>query len=189
MPLIDKTYFVGELNIPNTGNAAILERLNFFIAKYEVEFLKKVFGTALYNAYATGIVVTPTPDQIWVDLRDGKEYLLNSDNYNWFGLRNETTKQSPIANYVYYWWLRSDTTPKPDDGEEAKAYYERRNQSMIRAWNELSTWLLGERRHGYFYASGLLGFLNSNRLVYEDWKDFTGYKLYRDFAPINSMNL
>jgi hypothetical protein len=187
MPLIDKSYFVGELNIPNTGNTAVSERLDLFIAKYEQELLKTIFGTALYNAYTAGIAAV-TPDQIWKDLRDGKEYLLNSDSYKWIGLRDATTKQSPIANYVYYWWMRSDNSAKPDAAEEQQAYYEQRNRSMARAWNELSFWLLGERR-GYFYASGLLGFLNQNGLVYGDWKDFTGYGMYRHFAPINTMNI
>jgi hypothetical protein len=189
MPLIDKTYFVGELNIPGTGNAAISERLDLFISKYEKDFLKKVLGTALYNTYTTGIAVTPTPNQIWIDLRDGKDYQVGDVTYSWFGFANATTKQSPIANYVYYWWMRSDTSAKPDDAEQQAAYYERRNGSMARAWNEMSRWVLGENRYGYLYSSGLLGFLRTNSSVYGDWKDFTGYNIYREFAPINLMNL
>jgi hypothetical protein len=187
MPIIDKTYFVGELNIPDTGDPAVEERLNFFIAKYEVEFLRKIFGQALYNAYVAGIAVTPTPDPIWTDLRDGKEYIVNSNNYKWFGLRNETTKQSPIANYVYYWWLRSDTKAKPDNAEDQRAYYEQRNQSMVRAWNEMSYWITGER-HNYYYASGLIGFLNQST-AYPAWTAVDGFRTFREFAPINTMNL
>ena len=49
--LIDTSYFVGELNIPNTDSPAILERLTWFINKYEVEILRDVLGTDLYRAF------------------------------------------------------------------------------------------------------------------------------------------
>src|SRR3954471_2443196 len=113
MSLIDKTYFVGEINIPDTDNPAVEERLNFFIAKYEEEFLKTVLGYSLWSSYTTGIAVTPTPDVIWTNLRDGVEYLVSEKTYKYRGLYNPTLKLSPIANYVYYWWMRSDNHAKP----------------------------------------------------------------------------
>jgi hypothetical protein len=183
MPLIDKTYFIGEINIPDTGNPAVEERLNFFIAKYEEEFLKTVLGYSLYNAYVAGIAVDP-PDVIWTDLRDGKEYIVGDLTYKYRGFVNTSKKLSPIADYVYYWWTRSDTKAKPDDAQQQAAYYGQRNSSMIRAWNEMALWVQ-EMTH----------FLNNNALIYPEWQIVNWYTAYYHnsitdlMRPINSMNL
>lgn len=184
MPLIDKTYFVGEINIPDTGSPAVEERLNFFIAKYEPEFLKISLGYSLYGAYVNGIAVLPTPDVIWTDLRDGKEYIVGETTYKYRGLRDATAKLSPIANYVYYWWRRDDVKAKPDDAQDAQVYYNQRNQSMSRAWNEMGDWV-----------QELTHFLNNNTLVYPEWQIVNIYTAYYNnsitdlMRPINNMNL
>jgi hypothetical protein len=73
---IDETYFVGELTIPNTDQTPVLERLQWFIKKYEPIFLQKLFGYAFYKAFVAGINVTPptTPDQRYLDILYGCEY-------------------------------------------------------------------------------------------------------------------
>jgi hypothetical protein len=74
--LIDKSYFVGDLNIPNTGDLPVSERLTWFIQKYEPEFLLKLLGYPLYKVFIAGLAVTPpaTPDQRFIDILYGKEY-------------------------------------------------------------------------------------------------------------------
>ena len=71
--LINSTYFIGDCNVPNTDNAAVVEALNFFISKYEPELLQKSLGYSFYKAFYNGIT-TPIIDQRWIDLIYGVEY-------------------------------------------------------------------------------------------------------------------
>jgi len=73
MSLIDKTYFVGELNIPNTNKPDVEERLTWFIEKHERPFLEQLLGVKLYQAFVNGLIA-PTVDQRWTDLIQGKVY-------------------------------------------------------------------------------------------------------------------
>jgi hypothetical protein len=73
MSLIDVSYFVQELQLPNTDQLAVSERLTGFISKYEPEFLQKLFGYPLYKAFVAGMAITP-PDQRFLDILYGKEY-------------------------------------------------------------------------------------------------------------------
>jgi hypothetical protein len=89
MSLIDISYFVGELNIPNTDQQPVRERLDRAILKYEQEFLRKLLGYPLYKTFVTGLQVVPpaTPDQRILDILYGKEYT-NLQGYltQWRGL-------------------------------------------------------------------------------------------------------
>lgn len=76
MSFIDASYFVGELDIPNSGEQAIAERITLFINKYEPLFLQKLMGYPLYKAFITGLNVVPpaTPDIRWLNILYGAEY-------------------------------------------------------------------------------------------------------------------
>lgn len=86
MSLIDRTYFVGELNIPNTSQAAIGSAVDLFIERYEDLFLNEVLGYTLYKALKAGLQVAPIA-QKWTDLIEGIEYtdLANKTRF-WKGL-------------------------------------------------------------------------------------------------------
>jgi hypothetical protein len=71
MSLIDVSYFVGELNIPNTGTLPIQERLNWHIQKYETEFLQKLMGYPLWKAFTA---VNPPTDARLLNLLNGAEF-------------------------------------------------------------------------------------------------------------------
>ncbi len=86
MSLIDRTYFIGELNIPNTDTPAIGELLDWFIEKYEEKFLTDVLGYSLYKALKAGLQVLPV-DQKWTDLIEGVEYTdIHNKTCYWKGL-------------------------------------------------------------------------------------------------------
>jgi hypothetical protein len=53
--LIDTSYFVGELNIPNTDSPAVVEKLTWFINKYEVDILRDILGVDLYRAFMNAL--------------------------------------------------------------------------------------------------------------------------------------
>jgi hypothetical protein len=75
--LIDRTYFIGELNIPNANgtanNNAVPALTDWFIEKYEEKFLKELLGHELYKALKAGMLEDPVP-QKWTDLIEGVEY-------------------------------------------------------------------------------------------------------------------
>lgn len=113
MPFIDNTYFKGRIyladiqtgNSPVVGNTVTVD----YIALYEPEYLKKALGYNMYKAFTDGLAVIPTPEQRWIDLRDGKEYTVNDVTYKWNGFKN-SEKVSPIAYYVYCQYLDTQAT-------------------------------------------------------------------------------
>lgn len=83
MAFIDKSYFIGELNLPRTSNALVEERLTHFIEKYETDLLEKILGFELYAAFIAG-VQEDTIEQRWTDLLFGTTYC--DGKHRWKGL-------------------------------------------------------------------------------------------------------
>lgn len=132
MPLIDASYFIGGINLPNISQPAVLENLDVFINKYEKKFLKLLLGDALYDLFIAGIAEDPIAE-IWTDL---KSLLVNSQD-----------KESPIANYVYYYYTRDRATqtvgmgevkPSGENGSIASPV-----TKQVRAWNEMVDFVRG----------------------------------------------
>lgn len=98
MSFIDASYFVAELNIPNSGDLPVSERITWFIEKYEPEFLQKLMGYPLYKAFVAGmnVALPATPPQRLLDLLYGKEYA-DFQGYiqKWKGL---IVTDSPVFN-------------------------------------------------------------------------------------------
>ena len=165
MPLINSTFFITEINIPNRDRAGVLEPLNNMIAKREPELLTGLMGYGLYKAFIAGLAILPTPEQRMVELRDGKEYVVNGVAHKWKGLViiDGLRKEALSANYVYYWFLRSGATLTTGVGEattnteNAGRVSPARKQS--RAWNEMVYW-----------AHELTHFLVHNLETYPEYK-------------------
>lgn len=106
MALIDFTYFQGELIVPNLvgtlgTHIATQSNLQWFINKYEVDYLNKLLGKDMAATFLTAL--DDNPDQKWIDLKD---QIIDSVN-----------KYSPITNYVYYFYRRSTHTNFSMSGE------------------------------------------------------------------------
>ena len=105
--LTDSSYFVREISIPNiegtapvvTANIALL---NGFISVREPEYLTALMGKAMYDEFVIGLEVV-TPDAKWTALQGL--------------LMNPTTKESAIADYVFYWFQRNAITRNSGSGE------------------------------------------------------------------------
>jgi hypothetical protein len=150
MSLIDSTYFVDEILIAGLENTvdSTGSKLSSFITKYEARFLKELLGKDLYNAFITGLEEDPI-QQKWLDLKNE--------------LVNDTTKESPIANYVYYYYSRNKATetvgfgeiqPNTENGIMANAV-----QKQTRAWNEMVDW-----------NKQVIDFINDNISDYPEFK-------------------
>lgn len=131
-------YFQGTLYLPNLRTitpepvgigrmlVAVAENsLDWYIDKYEREFLVRLLGVDLYNAFVEG--------------------LQESDNEKWQRLRDkiyDTSGQYPYsaaANYVYWQIMRNGVTTTTMKGEVVPEQDYAKNasaqQKLVDAWN------------------------------------------------------
>ena len=107
--LIDKTYFVADLLIPNIATETdVSDLMDLYIARYQKKILVDLLGQDLYLAFETGLAAT-SPEQKWLDLRDGKTYTIEYDgadySIHWNGLVNDD-KESLLAYFTYFYFVR-----------------------------------------------------------------------------------
>lgn len=192
MALIDQTYFVADLQVANTSNDAILERLQFFIDKYEPELLQDILGYPLWRLLFLELEANEDDSLATLSTRfdkivNGVEYIGQDDKlHKWRGLifHNEegNLKQSMIANYVYWHWLKDQNTQTVGLGEVAtqaqNAILVSPMKKMNRAWNEMSR-----------MVAELFYFLQSNRDDYPEWTDTNWILRQRFFAPQNQFGI
>jgi hypothetical protein len=176
--LIDQTYFVGNLNIPGSESDPVLETLLWFIAKHEPVFLQKVLGYSLYKVYKAD-----ASDARIVAILSGAEYTDYNGNLRMLApLVNTTTKESPIANYVYYWYMRNKATITTGVSE-AKGVSENTvsvspRQKMISAWNEMHNWMLDFL--DFMYVKNL-----ASPQVYPEFTDINHYEAAKSLGFMN----
>lgn len=267
MPLIDRSYFVDELNIVKTDETPVQEFLDALIQKRETELLKDILSYPLYKSFLAGLALDPVPQQ-WTNLLLGCEYTdrfnrlqywrglvsappalinavdeatntsyvaissdvdtqtipvpaafvgrtwtvskrpigqLRTDEYDvsddgesvafttpvtlndtYFFYCNDLSleqstgdiKQSLIANYVYYWYVRANVSQASGTGNEVVANMENSiingaHVKMQRAWNEMTDQIYE-----------LIDFLDSNRTTYTDWQWQYRYRILENYRHI-----
>lgn len=130
--LIDKTYFHTELFISNITESSEVEQaraaeLQRFIDKYEPIYMNNVLGETLYSEFLAGLALNPIPAK-WTALK---------------ALFVDTSKLlSPIASYVYFYYMRNHATETTAAGEVTSVTENGEvvgaNYKMVRAYNEAS---------------------------------------------------
>lgn len=179
--LINSSYFIGERNIPNTSQTEVQERLTWFINKYEPQFLLTLFGYEMYKAYEAVSTQSPLPSP-WLELFGGTEYTLNGKTVKWWGLVDATSKRSPIANYIYYHFMRDAETTTTGVGEvktnPENAVLVSAARKAVLAWNEISD-----------SVCGMISYLNENKSLYAGWEHQNVWSLRRTFRNINAFDL
>lgn len=182
--LIDESFFRGEINIPNSTNPAILERINWFIQKYEPLCLGQILGYNLHTAFIAGLASVPQ-NPLMVKIKDGTVYTTNYNrDYKWIGLVDSTLKQSLIANFVYFYYMKDDTSKTTNLGtnipKQELAVSVSPAEKMIRAWNEFSK-----------QARELRDYLNANSVKASyptyNFYDYCNTTFYT--RPINSFDI
>lgn len=136
-------YFVGELLVPNITGATPVAQANaislqWFIIKYEPEFMKGLLGEELYEQFVDGLDVGEgvTPLAKWTDLRDRIFQTVTIDGQPYYF--------SPAAGYVYYHIMRDMISATTAAGEvkqktTGSAGSVTNTMKMVRAWNEMNT--------------------------------------------------
>jgi len=166
--LIDVSFFVGDINIPNTSKPEIEESLNLFIAKHEKQLLKQMLGYELWTSFDEDDTT-----QRFVDLIDGIG--------EWQGLVyniSDTVKGSLIAYYVYCYWIKDKqiwnsgigtVRPKGDSAEIMPIY-----MKYMEAWNTCSAQM------GEFVI-----YMENNLDIYPEWSPVDLWML----RPVNDFDL
>lgn len=146
--IIDYTFFQDGLLLvdgalalaaPSPTNEGIAHRIESFIEKYEPEYLCKLLGEELYN-----------------------DFLVNGESAKWDEFKkllvkeSSLAKASPIANYVYFFMVRSSQSTATlngvkTDGDENIVSPQRK---MVWVWNDMVymnrkiyVWLCKNFRH------------------------------------------
>lgn len=133
--------FVGENAIAQVEQPNVAAEVNLFIDKYEPEYLHKVLGLALFDAYTAGIIAE---DPIYIALRDGGTYISYAELRRYEGLK------PGIINYVYYHYIRNHVTYTTGTGEKAINNPVDSTHKQVRAWNDM----VEHNRGLYWYALG-----------------------------------
>lgn len=180
MTILDATYFQGELSLPGIRRdevpagivAAIttevgVNSLEYFIAKYEPEFLKKLLGKTLYEAFSAGMKEDPIQDK-WDELKKALYWAEGKFQF------------APAANYVYFYTradLRSITSPLGEKrGESDYARDIDEAEKLVRAWNNMVD-MVKEFRCGF---------------MVENWDDYEEYGICTcpvTFEKINTFGI
>lgn len=142
MSTINTSYFYADLSIAQISQAEISAAVTEFIDSKERELLIRLLGYELFKAYTAGILVST---QKYKDIRDGKEYtdsLGRLSKWNGLAFTVGTSKKSPIANYVYWHYIRDNYTFTTGSSEKKTdiAINASPDAKLVRAWNEMVRW-------------------------------------------------
>ena len=109
--------FVGSINLPNSSPSTPEgEALALAIAKYEQEYLSKMFGYALAKDIQDSLIPPAATSGVIYDLINGKEFTDKLYRPNkWIGFR--VIGQNAIANYIYCKFKNTNRTITAGIGE------------------------------------------------------------------------
>lgn len=150
-------FLVRPYRIPNLQEAKDFQD---YLESKEAEILKSLLGPVMYDDF----IVQPIVEQRWVDLRDGAEYSLYSEDYIYPGIKQF------LIPAVYADWLADSYDKHTDTGI---VVHTKENTELIspslrisRAWNHFVS-LVGDSVN---YENTLWGFLKANEEDYPEWK-------------------
>ena len=168
MSLIDYTYFqtgrVVIYNLAGTGdiNRSIQEEVDKYVAIFEKKCLKRLLGNDLYDAFIAGLAESSVETR-WSAL---KGLLIDYQN-----------KLSPIASYVWYWWLVDHQTVQVAGAQTKFNASDSENaintQQIVDVYNDM----VDEFQDVYDY-------IEENSDIYPEWENDAF-----DFAKINVFDI
>ena len=174
--IINQSFFVRDIVVPNSNTTPIVERLNLFISKYEKECLLKILGYPLYKVFET------ESSQRMTDLLYGSEYTdVNGDLQLYQGLVHDEN-DSLIANYIYYFFQQNSATVSTGistvkmNAEAGTSVSP--EEKMVFAWNYFSS-----------EVQSMCSFLWSKK---DDYPEFSAHQLAKTIdlsRPINIFDI
>lgn len=178
MIILDSTYFQGELHIAgltkrstSVGVSSIIQAVNentleWYAAKYEIEFLNKVLHQKLAKNFIAGL--SGSDPEIWVEMKKALVVEIGVFSY------------SPIANYVYFYLSRRGRTQTTMKGEVKATQDYAVNvddaDKLSKIWNDMY----------YNVKDFYLNFLKPNWNTYKSYADRFPCN---DFETINALDV
>lgn len=160
--IIDTSYFVEDIELPNVGQPEITQKVTNSIKTYEKEVLIDLLGYPLYKEL-TGAVYVDGDASKWDKLVNGEEFSFVVNGLTittkWEGLKG-FEKKSLIAYFVYFMHRRKEATYMAGVGTENKADTENSSMDDLHPkltyiWNEfLKMYGDGYFNHGAAVADG-----------------------------------
>jgi hypothetical protein len=211
MYLINETYFIKELSVPNINemDADNLTILTQYVDEFARKLLKDALGYDLFKELDTNItsgVLNVGAPQKWLDLVNGCEYTKDGKTYKWNGLifTEGFHKSSLLAKFVFYHWLKDNVTTITGTGEKSmksvNADSVNSNQRLVTVWNDFvseyqgsntrfpTIWYKGATKVIDWFGSGeslgyvsLIQFLTDNETNYPD-ANLATYSLQNQFG-------
>lgn len=174
--ILDYTYFQGKLALPNVRhgshndlsnvlNIVGTQSLEWFIAKYEPEFLRNLLGDKLFNAFKEGREQQPT-SQKWIDLEKALYW------------QDGIYKFSPAANYVYF-FIKENLISQTTVHGEKRGTMDYGADSVNETDKQVSAWYDMCKMIEDFYR-----FMRDNMNSY----DGLGFA-YKDLKLVNEFNI
>ena len=176
MSLIDSTYFVNEINLPE----GTYNTIQAHIDRYEREILIQLLGYDLYKliaAYDAG-----ASEQRIIDIVEGKEYREGDYMVKWNGLINDELV-SILSYYVFIKYLENNTAsfvntavvvPGAENGEVLSP------AGLIQRASGLLSELAGYPGQS-IYTGSLYNFMVAHQSDYPEWL-FDEYKTVNMFG-------
>lgn len=134
MQLIDLSYFHSNLWIPNNDHPDSYELFKSTRTWYEKRFLNMLLGEDL-KARLLNELIKPNPHEKFVEMKNL--------------LVNEQEKTSPIANYVYWFYINRLLRECSENGGILDLYSKKEllniKVNAASVWNQMADWVIDTR--------------------------------------------
>lgn len=161
----------------------MVNSFNQFITEQEADCLKTLLGESFYDAFVQGLAVTPTPDQRWIDLRDGVKYIGPNGQikYRWVGMKKL------MRPYIVAMWTKASydsnsgigvVVPKAENGEVKNP-----SARIVERYNEFSDYVGDE--YNWCDYNTLYGYLYYRHDLYNGDVTPDGYPDFRYYLSEN----
>lgn len=150
--------------------------LESFLASTEEDILRKLLGTALYNDFIAGIGVG-SPDQKWIDLRDGDVYTYGGVEYEYKGLVDL------LVPCIFAYWVKETNDKYTNSGTVRNS--PAMNSTAIspaRRISEAYARFCSKVGNECEYCDTLYGFILANESDYPDW-------VFKEPEPMNQFDI
>ena len=121
--IVDSTFFIGKLYLPNISEPDVNNRLGddlqIAIDAVEEKLLSAIFGMEMYLDFKSKFENKETEplSNEYQRILDGYIYEIEGKKYFWQGIVNYNTKQSLIADLVYYEYKANTSSITTELGE------------------------------------------------------------------------
>jgi hypothetical protein len=189
MYLIDKTYFLKSISVPNTEEPTsdASTDLDMSIDRYARQFLQMSLGNVLFTDLDSYIIdgeLDVLAPQKWLDLVNGVSYTKNGIDYVWQGLKYDLGlyKVSILAYYTYvnHYQNTVNSTLGQVGIDPKNGMIVNPTEHLVSVWNEFV-----EMYQGANCSNSVTSYYNG--VLFTDYYQFkeNGYVSYLQFLEDN----